>query len=202
MPASKTSELAQAIFELCKEGKTAEEFSEILDVKRSSLGWYLSWLMNDGWIHRGGVGKDFVYFRDSDQAKKYTVAAAARLVNSKAATAEKKRLQAAERGRKAYAKKKAEQEKQEMPKVKKEPKRPVRINLAMRDSGLVIATKQQEIDHKRFHAQANVIWPEGVKITIIPTGVDTRFMAFVESGKGQISRDWMARRKQERRVNT
>lgn len=195
MPISTTSETARTIYGLCKEGKTAAELSGIMEIKRSALSWYLTQLIKDGWIYRGGAGKDLVYFRDSQQAKEYTVEASERLAKSKAATAEKKRLQAAERGRKAYAKKKAEQEKQEMPKVKKEAKKPVRIDLAMRDSGLVIATKQQEIDHKRFRQQANVIWPEGVKVTIIPTGVDTRFMAFVEPGKGQISRDWMANRK-------
>lgn len=197
MPGSVTSEANRAIAGLCKSeaGRSAAELSAIMEIKRSSISWHLSELMKAGIVFRGGAGKDLRYFQNPEIAKEYTQEAEARLAKSKAATAEKIKAKAAERARENYAKKQKEKKAQEVAK-------PVRIDLAMRDSGLVIATKQQEIDHKRFHQQANVIWPDNVKVTIIPTGVDTRFMAFVEPGKGQISQDWAQRRKFENQRNS
>lgn len=189
MPGYVTSEANQAVAGLCKiaGGKSAAELSEILSIKRQSISWHLSELMKAGIVFRGGAGKNLRYFGDAQKAAGYTLDASEQLVKSRAESTERNRLKAAERSRATYARKKAEKARQS--------KKVQRVDLSNRDSGLVIATKQQEIDHKRFHAQANVVWPENVKVTIIPTGVDTRFMAFVEPGKGQISRDWMANRK-------
>jgi hypothetical protein len=154
----------------------------------------MSDLTRAGTLFKGGADKSFRFFIDPAAATEYTQQAHAALAVQREETAKRQRDKAAERGRNKRAEARAQQGDRPAPKPKK-------VSLAMRDSGLVIATKQQEADHKRFHGQANVIWPSNVKITIIPTGVDTRFVAFVEPGKGQISRDWMARRKQERRVS-
>lgn len=189
MPGYVTSEANQAVAGLCKivGGKSAAELSEILSIKRQSISWHLSELMKAGIVFRGGAGKDLRYFGDAQEAAGYTLDASERLAKRRAESTERNRLKAAERGRAAYARKKAEKAAQS--------KKVQRVDLSNRDSGLVIATKQQEIDHKRFHQQAKVTWPPSVKVTIVPTGQDTRFMAFVEHGKGQISRDWMASRK-------
>lgn len=190
MPGSVTSEANRAIAGLCKSeaGRSAAELSAIMEIKRSSISWHLSELMKAGIVFRGGAGKDLRYFQDPEIAKEYTQEAEARLAQSKAATAEKIKARALERACENYAKKQKEKKAQEVAK-------PVRIDLAMRDSGLVIATREQEKAHKRFHAQANIITPPNVKKTVIPYTGDYRFVAVVEPGKGQISQDWMANRK-------
>jgi hypothetical protein len=194
MPATRTSELAQAIVGLCKspQGRSTDELVDILDRNRSSVSVYVSQFIRDGLLFRGGVVRRYRFFVSQEDAAAYTVLAEIDLTKQKEATADRQRAAAAARMRKVYE---AERRKREAEKKAEEVAKPVRIDLAMRDSGLVIATKQQGIDQRRAHMQANVVWPENVKVTIIPTGVDTRFMAFVEPGKGQISRDWMANRK-------
>lgn len=197
MPATRTSEFAKSIVRLCScaDGQSTSEIAGTLGRKRNSASVYMADLTRAGILFKGGADKSFRYFTDPAAAQAYTQTAIAALAVQREETAKRQREKSAERGRNKRAEARAQQ-------GDKPAQKPKKVSLAARDSGLVIATKQQEIDHKRFHAQANVVWPEGVKITIIPTGVDTRFMAFVKPGKGQISRDWMARRKQERRVNT
>jgi len=197
MPASRNSELARGIIGLCRspEGRSTQELGDILDRNRNSVSVYMSDLTRTGILFKGGADKSFRFFTDPAAAQAYTQTVIAALVVQREESAKLKKERDAKRQRNKRAEARAQQGDKPAQKHKK-------VSLAARDSGLVIATKQQEIDRKRFHAQVNVIWPEGVKITIIPTGVDTRFMAFIEPGKGQISRDWMARRRQERRVNT
>jgi predicted transcriptional regulator len=198
MPATRTSEFAKSIIKLCSspEGRSTKEIAELLGRKQNSASVYMAELKRAGILFRGGADKTYRFFTDPVAAAEYEKQAKEALKKQMEATAQRIREAAAARGRKERAEKRKEQG------LAPYERKPKKIDLTARDSGLVIATKQQEIDHKRFHAQANVIWPEGVKITIIPTGVDTRFVAFVEPGKGQISQDQRARWKQERRVNT
>lgn len=186
MPASRTSELAQAILGLCKnpQGRSTEELGNILDRNRNSVCSYVSLFVKDGELFRGGVVRSYRYFAAEEDAKAFTAMAEIKLAKQKEEAAKRKNVLAAKRQKQKYT---AEKRREKYEKSKKNA--PPRVDLAKRDSGLIIATKQQEIDHRRLHMQANVIWPENVKVTIIPTGVDTRFMAFVEPGKGQISRD-------------
>lgn len=194
MPATRKSELAQSILGLCNspQGRSTNEIGDILDRNRNSVSVYVSQFIRDGLLFRGGVVRRYRFFVSQEDAAAYTVLAEIELAKQKEAAAERRRIADIQRARRQTQRKTAERRASNLAHVRKSP---VRIDLAMRDSGLAIATKQQEIDHKRFHQQANVIWPENVKVTIIPTGQDTRFMAFVEPGKGQISRDWLANRK-------
>jgi len=190
MPASRTSELARQIVALCNspDGRSTQEIADILGKNRNSISVYMSDLTRAGTLFKGGADKSFRFFTDPKACSEYQKQASIELARRKEATNQRRRELAAEKGRNKRANARKE-------KGLERYQRPERVNLAPRDSGLIIATTQQQIDHKRLHQQANVIWPEGVKVTIIPTGVDTRFMAFVEPGKGQISRDWMANRK-------
>lgn len=190
MPASRTSELARMIIGLCnsQDGRSTQEIADILDKNRNSISVYMSDLTRAGILFKGGADKSFRFFTDPAACSEYAKQAAADLAKQKEATTQRRREYAAEKERKKRAK--AREAKGLAPY-----QRPERVNLAPRDSGLIIATTQQQIDHKRLHQQANVVWPENVKITVIPTGRDMRFVAVVEPGKGQISRDWMASRK-------
>lgn len=190
MPASRTSELARQIVALCNfpDGRSTQEIADILGKNRNSISVYMSELTRAGFLFKGGADKSFRFFTDPAACSEYTKQAQAELAKQKEATNQRRREYAAEKERKKRARQR--ESRGLLPYVK-----PERVSLAPRDSGLIIATTQQELEHKKFHAQANVIWPENVKVTIIPTGQDTRFMAFVEPGKGQISRDWMQSRK-------
>lgn len=193
MPTSRTGELAQAIIGLCrsKDGRSTQEISDILDRNRNSTGVYISDLTRARILFKGGAGKIFRFFTDEAAASAYTAQALVDLQKQKEAAAERQR----ESDRRCKRTKAEERKAQGLAPYGR---KPAKVDLVPRDSGLVIATKQQEIDHKRFHAQANIVWPPNVKITIIPTGVDTRFVALVEPGKGQISQDQRARWKAER----
>lgn len=196
MPATRTSEFAKSIIKLCSspEGRSTKEIAELLGRKQNSASVYMAELKRAGILFRGGADKTFRFFTDPVAAVEYGKQAKEALKKQIKETMQREAAAARELRKSAR-----KQEKQVLDAAQKKSKK---VDLTARDSGLVIATKQQEIDHKKLHAKANIIWPEGVKITIIPTGVDTRFVAFVEPGKGQISQDQRARWKQERRVNT
>lgn len=197
MPVSLNSEGAQLIIGLCKlpGGRSAKELAELLERNQNSVGSYASEMVKAGELYRGGVVRNYRYFGTQEEAEAFTVTAEADLLKKKAEATERRKKRDIERARRQTQRKTAERRASRQAQVRSSP---ARIDLAMRDSGRVIATRQQEIEHKRFHAQANIVWPPNVKITIIPTGVDTRFVAFVEPGKGQISQDQRARWKAER----
>lgn len=148
---------------------------------------YLAAMLKAKEVTRTGTCRDLRYFSDPEHAIAHEEAA--KLVAMARAAAARKR-------------------KTEMQKIREKRKRadaraarPPMSSLEKKDSklpkkkatGISLISKNRELEQKREHMAAKIIWPAHVKVQVIPTYQDNRFKP--DPGhKGQFVAEWKERR--------
>jgi hypothetical protein len=183
----------------CTGGLTATEIALAVEDTRGTVSTIAGNLYQDGRLKRAGVKCYYRYFVRQEDADAWDLVALDVYKKMMAESKERKRLAKNERQRK--------REKQMTLDGTRPSKAKKHARLKQRDI-LIRKAKGRGYQENRvsitvaansgsaFRADAKVIWPESVRVQVIPTAIDTRFRFIPPSNdwKGEISRDWMNRR--------
>lgn len=202
MQAKRYGEIADTIRELCARsiGCSLREASDAIERTFNITSVYLINLVKTGSAFKAGVHGEYRYFSNPDDAAAHDVIAKQeRLERLKESEKRKKEYQynydkekraknRAAKGLPTY------EEELKMRQAKKQPKKQT-IDLTPRKSGVVLSTTEGERQNKKSHIAAKIVWPDHVKVQIVPGyRGDTRFKFTPEPGwRGAITEDWMAR---------
>jgi hypothetical protein len=180
----------------CTGGLTATEIALAVEDTRGTVSTIAGNLYQDGRLKRAGVKCYYRYFVRQEDADAWDLVALDVYKKMMAESKERKRLAKNERQRK--------REKQMTLDGTRPSKAKKHARLKQRDI-LIRQAKGRGYQENRvsitvaansgsaFRPDANVIWPESVRVQVIPTAIDTRFRFIPPSNdwKGEISRDWM-----------
>lgn len=205
-----------------KEGASCGEIAKALGRSGSCATSYVYTLLNRGNVVKAGTCKYFRFFVTKADADAYNVKAKQDEIERKEAQRLDKNAKASRRERELRAKirknpdmlstekyvkfalaeklrnqKRAERERNRR-NVLREAKGLSLIDrieklTKKKPLNLVIRTKQQNMDQIREHKAATIVWPEHVKVQVIPTPQDMRFKA--DPGyRGEFAKEWQERR--------
>lgn len=181
-----------------KIGVSLREVADKLDRPLNIASGMVSRIHRQKELTKAGIHGQYRYFANPEDAKKHDLEAEEARLKRVQAYKERQNVVRAKRRREARAK--AREAKGLPPYVKPTPKpkppKAQKVDLKPRDSRIVLSTKDQDLEKKKAHKAANIVWPEHVKVQVIPTGQDTRFK-FIPPSKewrGQITQDWHDRR--------
>lgn len=169
-------------------GCSLREAADAIDRKLNITSVYFVGLLKKCIVTKAGVHGEYRYFTDAEAAKLHDEHAHAERAIKLKESADRKRAYQAERERKKRAAKAALR-------PPKPPKEPKRASIAPRKSGLTLSTRAQDLDRKKQHMKATIIYPENYKYTKAPTPRDDRF-TFTPPSKewrGVISQDQQER---------
>jgi hypothetical protein len=138
---------------------------------------------------KAGVHGEYRYFINREKADQHDKVAkeARRLQMIETKKRKDERRAAAEREKRAKIRA------EKGPKPIKPPKQK-KVSLKPRDSGIVVSTKEQDLEGKKQHIKATITWPDNVKVIKRETPVDYRFHFEPPPGwKGEFTREWEQR---------
>jgi hypothetical protein len=184
----------------CTGGLTTTEIALAVEDTRGTVSTIAGNLYQDGRLKRAGVKCYYRYFVRQEDADAWDLVALDVYKKMMAESKERKRLAKNERQRK--------REKQMTLDGTRPSKAKKRARLKQRDLLIKKAKRSRGQQENRvsitvassggsiFKPDAVVVWPDHVKVQVIPTPVDTRYRFIPPSNdwKGEISRDWMNRR--------
>ena len=182
----------------CTAGLTATEIAFVVEDTRGSVSTIAAGLFKDGRLKRAGVKCYYRYFVRQEDADAWDVVALDAYKTMMAETKERKRLSKNERQRDRSKQKTIEAR---IAKGATLHERDALIRQAKRGRGYQenrVSITVASNGGSAFRPDAVVVWPEHVKVQVIPTPVDTRFKFIPPSNdwKGEITKDWMDRRLQ------
>lgn len=168
-------------------GCSLREAADAIDRKLNITSVYFVGLLKKGIVTKAGVHGEYRYFTDAEAAKAHDAQAKLDREAQLEASAQRKREQQAKR----------ERDKRAAAAAKRPPKqaKPKRASTALKPSGLTLSTRAKDLQRKREHIAATIIWPEHVKVQKAPTPRDDRF-TFTPPSKewrGVISQDQQER---------
>lgn len=195
--------LTARIIKAChaSEGLNLAELAEAVNDTNDNVNTIAGILHRDGRLFRAGIKKYYRYFVRKEDAAAWDLVAPDVYKAILAETKERTRLAKNERQR--------AREKQMTLDGTRPSKGVKRAGLKQRDILIRQAKAQGQQENRvgitlassggsAFRADAKVIWPESVRVQVIPTAIDTRYRFIAPSNdwKGEISRDWMNGRSQ------
>ena len=198
--------LTARIIEACDTsgGLSLAELAEAVNDTPDNVNTIAGILHRDGRLFRAGIKRYYRYFLSKAHADAWDLVAEGVYNAAMAESAERKRLAKNERQRKRE--KQMTIEGTRPPKKQVKPSAQALRNKAIKRSKLSKRSRGQQENRvaitvaansgSAFRPDAKVIWPESVRVQVIPTAIDTRFRFIPPSNdwKGEISRDWMEQR--------
>lgn len=195
-------DLTQKIVEACstKDGASMAEIAKTIERTSQNTGVMVGQVAARGYLFRGGAKLRYRYFASQEAAEFFDreispIIEAQRLEEIKA----KQREKNARNKRQARANKRAKKGLPAYDPAKPKTLKPAKkksIDLTPRKSGVVLSTTEGERHNKKAHIAAKIVWPENVKVQVVPGyRGDTRFQFTPEPGwRGAITEDWLNRR--------
>lgn len=166
------------------QGVSLREAADAINRPLNVTSVYVVKLVKDGEAFKAGVHGEYRYFKDKALAEQHDAKAKAEHAIYMAEAKKRKNAKRAEAERKRRA---AIRQAKGLPPYDPTPK-PPKPKAPAKLRQTKDWTPQESV-------KATVIWPENVKVHVLPTGRDTRFSFDPPPGwVGQISKDWLDRR--------
>lgn len=180
-----------------KIGVSLREVADTLDRPLNVSSGFVTRLVRAGELIKGGIHGEYRYFADIANAEVHNIEAAQALKERQDAYKKRQNVLRAKRGREKRAKDRADAGLPPYVKPVKKDRvlKAKRQDIKPRNSGLYFSTAEQDREHKKTQKEMKIVWPDHVKVQVIPTGKDERYSFAPKPGwKGQITRDWYDRR--------
>lgn len=165
------------------EGVSLREASDEISRPDGVASVYLNNMRKSGEVIQAGVHLKYRYFTDKEAAAAYDAKAKADLAKQMAESKERRRIKNTQRERDRRAKMKEKM----IPKKRKAAAAKIEKILKPKPVGqhVLIESKQQALDKKRAHVNAEIVWPDHVKVQVvtspdryaIPANYEGGFMA-------------------------
>lgn len=171
------------------EGVSLREASTEINRADSVASVYFSKMRKAGEVFQGGVHLKYRYFTEKAAAEAYDAKAKADLAKQMAESKERRRIKNTQRERDRRAKLKEKM----IPKKRKAAAAKIEKILKAKPVGqhVLIESKQQSLDKKRAHVNAEIVWPDNVVVKVFTS--HDRY-AIPANFEGEFMQEWKKRR--------
>jgi len=197
MQAKRYGEMADTIRKLCARriGCSLREAADAIERPLNVTSVYVVNLVKTGSAFKSGIHGEYRYFRNQKDAEAHEVKAKQERLKRTAEREKRVKEYHAKRHRDNRARIRAEKG---LPTYEDEMKAKQKkmLDMTPKKSGIVISNRDGELQNKKAHIAAKIVWPEHVKVQVVPGyRGDTRFQFTPEPGwRGAITEDWINRR--------